>query len=121
MIPTEQSNPFLEMKAQEFALWMHTPTTRAFFQFLDDQVGAWREIAADLVENGAFRLSDRHEDANPDVVRGKMLALRMLRGIDLERIQRFYGQEPQDDSQDDQAHAAARAGTADAPGDGVNT
>lgn len=116
MIPTEQTNPFLEMKAQEFALWMHSPVTAAFFQFLKDQHVNWREIAGELVENGAFRLNAVHEDQNPDVVRGKMLTLSMLSGIDLERIQRFYGQEPVAVSQDDQAHGQHPPGAADTPG-----
>lgn len=94
----------LEIGEQEFMLWQHNPISAAYLQFLDDQVAVWREIAADLLEAGAFRLGDPAEDRNPDVVRGKLLALRELRGITLTDIQGFYGKEPPVESQGDQQH-----------------
>lgn len=99
-----EDNVLLEIGAQEWAMWQHTPITAAFLQFLDDQITVWREIAADLVEAGAYRLDSPHEDTNPDVVRGKLLALRQLRGITLENIQAFYGKEPPAETEEDQAH-----------------
>lgn len=91
------------MKAQEFLLWMHNPITKGFFQFVDDSLALWRANAVDLLESGAFRLNDPHEDRNPDVVRGKLIAFRELRGITLERIQGFYGQEPAVEAEEEQA------------------
>ncbi len=111
----EPKNLFLELGEQEYRLWTHNPITAAYLQFIDDQITNWRGLAADCVESGFFRLASPHEDANPDVVRGKMLALRMLRGISLEHIQAFYGQEPPEEvSQENQAHEPP--GTADQSG-----
>lgn len=90
----------LEIGQQEWMQWQHTPLTAAFLQFIDDQIALWRETSADLLEAGAYRLGDSHEDRNPDVVRGKLLALRQLRGITLEAIQGFYGQATPDESQE---------------------
>ncbi len=98
----EAENVLLEIGEQEFMMWTHNPITAAYLQFMDDQLVLWRENAADLVENGAFRNPDqRHEDSNPDVVRGKLLAMRQLRGITLADIQSFYGKEPPEESQED--------------------
>jgi hypothetical protein len=84
----------LEITPQEWMLWQHGPITAAFLQFQDDQIAVWRELAADLLEAGAFHSGETHEDRNPDVVRGKLIAMRNLRGITLEAIQGFYGKEP---------------------------
>ncbi len=90
------------MREQEFRLWQHEPITRAFLQYLDDQVANWRELAADIVEIGGFTAGDRLEGRNPDVVRGKIVALKELRRLTLAEIQDFY-REATRDSQDDQA------------------
>lgn len=82
---------WLEMNEIEYRQWQHNPITAAYLQFLDDQIADWRETAADLLEAGAFRMGDAHEDRNPDVVRGKLLAIKMLRGITLSEIQGAYG------------------------------
>lgn len=100
MIPEPPPSPLLEIGSQEFAQWMHSPITKGVFQFVDDTIALWRENAADLLEAGAFRLNDPHEDRNPDVVRGKLIALRTLRGITLEEIQGFYGQSAPEQSQE---------------------
>lgn len=84
----------LEISEQEWAIWQHNPITAAFLQFQDDQIVVWRELVADLLEAGAFIAGDPHEDRNPDVVRGKLVAMRHLRGITLEAIQGFYGKAP---------------------------
>lgn len=99
----------LELSDEEFRRWQHSPITAAFLRFQDDQIANWQEVAIELLEAGAFRLNDPHEDRNPDVVRGKILALKALRGITLTGIQGFYGKEPPD-SQDDQADAAQPRG-----------
>lgn len=84
----------LELGEQEFKLWQHSPITAAYLQFMEDFITASRDLAADLLEAGAYRLGDNHEDRNPDVVRGKLIATRYLRGIGLSEIQAFYGKEP---------------------------
>lgn len=92
----------LELSEQEFRMWQHSTITAAFLQFMDDQIAAFREIGMDLLEAGAFRQNDPHEDRNPDVVRGKLLALKELRQISLDRIQGFYlDQQRAEDSQEE--------------------
>jgi hypothetical protein len=87
-----------EMTPQAFAAWRHNPVSRAFYQYLEDQVAAFREMAADLVESGAFAPGARVEAQNPDVVRGHILALRGLCRITVPELRDFYGQEgPQAD------------------------
>jgi len=82
----------LEVGEVEWAQWQHSPITAAFLAFLDDNIQLWRENAADVLENGGFHLRDAHEDRNPDVVRGKILAFRGLRRLTLSEIQEFYRQ-----------------------------
>lgn len=89
----------LDLTSEEFRLWQHHPITAAYLQFLDDYVQQWREIAADLVETGAFEVRNPHEDKNPDVVRGRLITGRLLRQLDLEQIHRFYGVEPEEEPQ----------------------
>lgn len=90
----------LSLKPTDFAQWQHHPITKAFLAFEDDLIAASRELAMDLLEAGAFRLHDPHEDRNPDVVRGKLIQLKMLRRITLAEIQSFYGkQEPEQSEQ----------------------
>lgn len=89
----------LSLKQTDFAQWQHHPITKAFLGFQDDQIRLWRELSADLVEIGAFRTNDAHEDRNPDVVRGKLLALKQLRRITLEEIQSLYRQAEPDQSE----------------------
>ena len=84
---------FEEMSQQTWATWQHHPVTSAFFSFLEAQHEDWRQIAADLVEYGRLKPNAEHEDQNIDVVRGKLATLRLLRGIGLSDIQRFYGVE----------------------------
>jgi hypothetical protein len=93
----------LGLSPQEFALWLHNPITAGFFQFMDDQIASWREMAADLVEAGAFTVGARSQDQNPDVVRGRIVALKELRQITVQTIQGAYGQEPPDETQAEQA------------------
>lgn len=94
----------LEIGDEEFRLWTHNPISAAYLQFMEDQVAVWRELAADLLEAGAFGSTSQHEDANPNVVRGRILALRDLRRITLGEIQAFYGKEPAAESEEDQEH-----------------
>lgn len=93
----------LGIGVQEFRLWQHSPITAAFFQFIDDQIASWRENAADLLEMGAFTAGAREQDRNPDVVRGRILAMRELHQIDLETIQGAYGKSPPVEDQEEQA------------------
>lgn len=91
-----------EMSSEAFRLWQHNPVTASFFQYLLDLVADFRSTAADLLENGLYTEHAQHPDKNPDVVRGRILALRDLHQITLEDIQGLYGIEPhsQDDRQD---------------------
>lgn len=95
---------FLDMSPTEFRLWQHNPITAAYLQFQADLIDDWRRIAADLLEAGAYHVHDAHEDKNPDVVRGRILAVRNLHAIKLEDIQAFYGKEPPV-SEDEPAHS----------------
>lgn len=90
----------LSIGEQEFRLWTHNPITAGFFQFMDDQIRVWRELAADLVEAGAFTPGARPESNNPDVVRGRILAVRELRDITVQTIHEAYGKEPPEDQAD---------------------
>ncbi len=94
---------FLELGEQEYRLWTHNPITAAYLQFMDDQIALWRDLVADVVEAGTFEKDAAHEDRNLDVVRGKIIAMRQLRGITLETIQGFYGQEPVVEAEVEQA------------------
>ena len=77
-----------EMKEEEFVRWQHTPVGRIFFAFLADQLADWREMAADMVQSGAF---DKQGGArNPYLVGGQMRAFDDLRRITLATIQGFY-------------------------------
>lgn len=87
----------LDTSPQAFSLWLHNPLTAAFFQYLADQVASFREVAADLVEAGAFTPGARGELNNPDVVRGQILALKQVREVTAQTIQSFYGQEAPDE------------------------
>lgn len=98
-LATLRRGQLLAMSEQEFRLWQHSPATAAFLQYLDDQIAAFRDLAADLVEAGAFSPGARAELQNPDVVRGQILATKMLRGISLADIQGFYGQEAVEQTQ----------------------
>ena len=89
---------FAEMSQESWASWQHSPITKAFFDFLEAQHADWRQIAADLVEYGHLKPGAEHEDQNIDVVRGKLATLRLLRGIGLSDIQRFYGVEKEPDA-----------------------
>lgn len=95
---------FGEMTEEGFRLWTHNPVTKAFFAFLDDQYQNWRELAADLVETGALRPGERAEDANIDVVRGKLSTLNQLRGISLSHIQSFYGLQDEAEEEEPGTH-----------------
>ena len=81
---------FANMSEEEWQLWRHHPTTRAFMNFLEDQRENWRALAADLVEAGAFNSQSPLEDANPNVVRGKLRLLAQLLSLKVEDIQAFY-------------------------------
>lgn len=88
-----------EINEEQFQMWRHERITASVLQFMQDQIAQWRELAADFVEWGAFHLGDQHEDRNPDVVRGKLLAMRQLHQITLEGIQAFYSQAASDEEQ----------------------
>jgi hypothetical protein len=97
---SEHARLLLELKPQDWAMFCHHPIMKAFLAFQEDQIAYWRDICADLVEMGAFRLADAHEDRNPDVVRGKLIALKQLARISLADIQGFYGKsEPEESEQ----------------------
>lgn len=98
-LAVERRRLLLEMSPEHYGGWLHQPVTAAYHQFLEDQLALWRSLAVDLLEGGAYRLNDPHEDRNPDVVRGKLLTLKSLRRITLTEIQGFYGQSAPDESE----------------------
>ena len=95
----------MEMDAASYIQWRHHPITAAVLQFLDDQIGAWRELAADIVENGWFDPTAKEEGLNPNVVRGKIAAARELRDLQLAAIQGFYSQGSTEDTAGEAQHS----------------
>jgi hypothetical protein len=81
----------MTMSEMDYQSWRHNPITAAYLQYLEDIISRWRELAADLLEAGAFLTHDSHEDRNPDVVRGKLLMARQLHGLTHQDIRGFYG------------------------------
>ena len=93
----------LGLSETEFAQWTHSPITRAFLQYLDDQVENWLEQAMAVFLAGNFVPGAARQDQNPEVVRGRILAVQELRRINIADIQGFYeAQQTPEDSQDDQ-------------------
>jgi hypothetical protein len=92
-----------DIGAQEFMLWMHSPITAGFFQFLADSLVAARESAADFVEGGAVREMGMPTAASLERLRGEILLLRQLHQITVQNIHEFYGKEPPSEDQADQA------------------
>ena len=92
-----------EVTETEFNMWRHSPMTAAYLQFMMDQVANWRELAADLIEAGAFSAGARGEDNNAEVLRGKILAFRELHAAEITTIQGFYDAATVDEDMDDQA------------------
>src|SRR6266852_5730034 len=88
--PLKHIEVLMDLSSEDWARWRNHPVTSAYLAFLADQVILWREVCADLVINGAFHVADANEDRNPDVVRGKVLATRQLRDLDIATIQQFY-------------------------------
>lgn len=85
----------------EWQKWRHSPITASYLQFLEDQVAFYRDSAADILEAGQFAAGSSHQDKNPDVLRGQIVMLRQLHGLELAAIQRFYGKEaPKDEAHD---------------------
>jgi len=85
----------------DYQQWRHHPITAAYLQFLDDQIEYMRTAAADLLENGLLTPGDRHQDRNPDVLRGQIVMLRQIHGLTLEQMQEFYRQDQSGDDHND--------------------
>lgn len=89
-----------ELSETAYALWRHNPVTAAFLQFLDDQAEAYADAAKDLWIAG--RLADPNAPAgmNPEMLRGRYLALTELRDLDLATLKAFYEvAEPEQDTE----------------------
>lgn len=86
-----------EMSEVAFAQWRHHPVTKAFMKFLGDQAAADREAVADLWAQGA--LQDPPPHLNPDMLRGRYVALLEVRDLKLTQMREFYGLEEQDSDQ----------------------
>lgn len=103
--PTDEADAkrrvLLTMSEIDYQSWRHNPITAGYLQYLEDMVTRWREIAADLLEAGAFRVGDAHEDRNPDVVRGKLILARQLHELTHQDIRGFYGLDQQEAEQSD--------------------
>lgn len=81
----------LELTPVEWASFRHHPIMAAYLQFLDDQAANWREYIMDSFEIGQMDL----EGPNAIETRGRILALKELRDLELTTIHAFYGaQEP---------------------------
>lgn len=87
------------VKEQEFQLWRHSPITASYLQYLEDMVEYYRSAAADILEAGQFKDGDAHQDRNPDCLRGQIVMLRQLHGIELKTIHAFYGKEETEETQ----------------------
>lgn len=79
-----------EMRGEEFARWQHEPAGRLFFAYLEDQLANWREVAADMVQFGAFKADAERPMRNPHYVGGQMKAFDDLLRITAPAIQAFY-------------------------------
>jgi len=83
----------LAVKDPEWQAWRHNPITASYLQYLEDQIDFFRNAAADMLEAGQFLAGTQHQDRNPDVLRGQIIALRQLHDLELAAIHAFYGQE----------------------------
>jgi hypothetical protein len=93
----------LGVGAQEFMLWRHGPITAAFFQYLEDQIKSARELAADYVESGSIKELGYAGGPSIDRLRGEIMLLRQLHGIELRAIHEFYGKEQPVEDQESEA------------------
>lgn len=89
----------LALGEQEYRLWINNPITRAYHQYLADQIAYLREGVADLVELGALGPDHQKPTQNANVLGGRLNQLRDLLDLKLETIQAFYS-EDSDDRQD---------------------
>ena len=89
----ENKDRAADISAEVFAMWKHHPVTEVFFNFLADQHAAWRELAADLVETGWLDPTERREDFNPNVIRGRLAVVSELQELTIEGICDFYSAE----------------------------
>ena len=83
----------------EYQQWRHHPITAGYLQYLEDQIAFMREAAADLLEGGLFTQGDRHQDKNPDTLRGQIVMLRQIHGLTIEQIKDFYDGGNSDESE----------------------
>lgn len=83
----------MEASAQDFQRWRHNPMTAAVLQHFDDLIGYYREGIADLAEMGQLDNATPNEARNSQVLRGRLLMLREIKGLDIEQIQQFYAPE----------------------------
>lgn len=79
-----------DLTPADFGAWKQHPMTALIMRFMEDKIVNYRDLAADLVEAGAFQVGARPEVNNPDVLRGRILALRELHALDIGVIQGFY-------------------------------
>lgn len=83
----------------EYQMWRHHPVTAGYLQYLDDQIAFMRAAAADLLESGLFIERDKHQDRNPDTLRGQIVMLRQIHGLTIEQIREFYSQSEGNDNE----------------------
>lgn len=82
--------------------WRHHPITKGFLQFLADQAREYEGAAIDLWESGRITDPNPAPHMNPQMLRGRYLALKELTDLPLEVLKAFYGieDEPKQQEQD---------------------
>ena len=85
----------------DYQQWRHHPITAGFLQYLDDLIGVYRDGAADILESGQFLAGHSHPDKNPDCLRGQIIMLRQIHGLELGKIKDFYGKGTPEDEQEE--------------------
>ncbi len=77
-------NVLLELTDTEYQQWRHSPTTKAFLQYLADQAEAFRKDLMARWAAGNLVLSDEHKIA------GIVQTLDEVSELQLQVIRRFY-------------------------------
>lgn len=83
---------FHEMAAEHWTSWLGHPVTRAFMQYLTDRIGMYRDLSADLVENGAMQ---DPSTSQAQELYGRIGELRLLLQDGRQSIQAFYDERAQ--------------------------
>jgi hypothetical protein len=77
-------NLLLEMSEADYQTWRHSPPTKAFLAYLEDQAEVFRQELLARWENKALKEEDSNE------IRGIVRILDELSNLPLSVIRRFY-------------------------------